>query len=101
MRQFLKSGSVRQAVGLEPIQPACAVKLMEAAAAYTQDLGLNPHREYAIIKPIFGDINPGICPQEFEPGKDGKLFYISDPHETMADSERIVDILTKKVGPVG
>jgi hypothetical protein len=96
-----KLGDFRQAEGLEPMQPACAVKLIEDAAAYAQDLGLSPHWEYATIKKIFGDINPGICPQEFKFGKDGKPRYISGPHETMADSERIVDILNKKLGPGG
>ena len=92
---------LRQKEGLEPIQPACAVKLVENAVAYARDLGLSPHREYAIIKKIFGDINPGICPQEFKFGKDGKPLYISGPNETMADSERIIDILNKRSGAGG
>jgi len=87
-----------QREALEPMQPACAVKLIEDAAAYAQDLGLSPHWEYATIKKIFGDINPAICPQEFKFGKDGKPLYISGPHETMADSKRIVDILNRKSG---
>lgn len=96
-----KVGDLRQAEGLEPIQPACAVKLVQNAVAYAQDLGLTPHWEYAIIKKIFGDINPALCPQEFKLGKEGKPRYISGPHETMADSERIIDILNKKLGPGG
>ena len=96
-----KVGDLRQAECLEPIQPACAVKLVQNAVAYAQDLGLSPHWEYATIKKIFGDINPAICPQEFKLGKDGKPRYISGPHETMADSERIIDILNKKLGPGG
>jgi hypothetical protein len=96
-----KVGDLRQAEGLEPIQPACAVKLVQNAVAYAQDLGLSPHWEYATIKKIFGDINPALCPQEFKFGKDGKPRYISGPHETMADSERIIDILNKKLGPGG
>jgi hypothetical protein len=94
-----RMGDLRQAEGLEPIQPACAVKLVEDAAAYAQDLGLTPHWQYAIIKKIFGDINPAICAQEFRFGKDGKPVYISGPNETKADSERIIDILNKNLGP--
>jgi hypothetical protein len=93
-----RMGDLRRAEGLEPIQPACAVKLIENAAAYAQDLGLSPHKEYGTIKKIFGDINPTTCPQEFRFGKNGKPLYISGPHETMADSERIIDILNKKLG---
>jgi hypothetical protein len=92
---------LRQKEGLETIQPACAVKLVEDAAAYARDLGFSPHREYAIIKRIFGDINAAICKQEFKFGKDGKPLYISGPNETMADSERIVDILNKRSGAGG
>jgi hypothetical protein len=94
-----KMRDLRQAEVLESIQPACAVKLIENAVAYAQDLGIRPHWEYAIIKRIFGDINPAICGQEFRFGKDGKPLYISGPHETKADSERIIDILNKKLGP--
>ena len=90
---------LRQREGVERIQPACAVKLIENAGAYARDLGFSPHREYEAIKKIFGDINPALCPQEFKFGKDGKPRYISGPHETMADSERIIDILNKKLGP--
>jgi len=92
---------LRQAEGLEPIVPACAVKLIEGAVAYAQDLGLSPHWEYATIKKIFGNIDPTFCPQEFKFGKDGKPLYISGPHETKADSERIIDILNNKLGPGG
>lgn len=35
------------------------------------------------------------------PGKEGKPFYISGPHETQADSERIIATLTRKLGPDG
>jgi hypothetical protein len=96
-----KAGDLRQAEGLEPIQPACAVKLIENAVAYARDLGLSPHTEYTIMKKIFGDINAANCQQEFKFGKDGKPLYISGLHETTADSERIINILNKKLGNGG
>jgi len=96
-----KMQGLQQDEGLERIQPACAVKLIENAMAYARDLGVSPHSEYAIIKKIFGDINPAICPQEFKFGKDGKPLYISGPNETMPDSERIIDILNKRSGAGG
>lgn len=47
---------------LEAIEPACAVKLIENAVSYARDLGFSPHREYAIAKRIFEDIDPASCP---------------------------------------
>jgi hypothetical protein len=84
---------------LEPMRPACVVKLIENAVAYAGNLGFHPHEDYAFIKRIFGDIDPAACPQEFVFGKDGKPFYISGPNETIGDSKRIVGILDKKLGP--
>jgi hypothetical protein len=86
---------------LEPMQPACAVKLIENAVAYARDLGFPSHKDYVFTKRIFGDIDPAACPREFEFGKDGKPLYISGPNETVADSKRIVGMLDKKLGAGG
>lgn len=64
-----------------------------------EGLGFHPHRDYLTTKGIFGSIDPSGCPEEFKFGKNGKPFYISGPNETRADSERIVDILKKNLGP--
>jgi hypothetical protein len=93
--------NLREAEGLEPIPPPCAVRLVENAAAYARDIGFSPHEEYTFTKKIFGDIDPASCSREFPFGKDGKPFYISGPNETSADPERIIGILNKKLGPEG
>jgi hypothetical protein len=85
--------------GAEHADPACTVKLIQEAVSYAEGLGFHPHRDYLTTRGIFGSIDPTTCSKEFEFGKDGKPFYISGPNETMADSERIVDILKKKLGP--
>jgi len=87
--------------GLKPVEPACAVKLIENAVAYARGLGLNPHPDYAFTKRIFGSIDSAACSQEFTFGKDGKPLYMAGPDDTEADSRRIMDILTKKLGPGG
>jgi hypothetical protein len=94
-------GRIREKENLQPVEPAFAVKLIESAAAYARGLGLNPHRDYALDKKIFADIAPAACPREFTFGKDGKPRYVAGPYETEADSRRIIDILTKKLGPGG
>ena len=88
-----------QEEGAEYADPARTVKLIEDAVAYAEELGFHPHKDYFTAKGIFGSIDPSACPEEFKFGKDGKPFYISGPNETMADSERIVGILKKNLGP--
>jgi len=85
----------------EYAEPACTVKLIKNAVAYAEGLGFHPHKDYLIVKGIFGSVDSATCPQEFEFGKDGKPFYISGPNETQADSERIIATLTRQFGPDG
>jgi hypothetical protein len=94
-------GEIRAREDLKPIEPTCAVKLIEAAAAYARELGLNPQADYLFAKRIFGNIDSAACSQEFTFGKDGKPFYMAGSHEPEAESRRIMDILTKKLGPDG
>jgi hypothetical protein len=94
-------GQMSAREGLNLVEPACAVKLIENAAAYARDLGLNPHRDYAFARRIFVNLDSAACSEEFEFGKDGKPRYVAGPHETEADSRRVIDILTKKLGPGG
>ncbi len=90
-----------QKEGLEPAMPACLVKLIQGSVAYAEGLGLHAHRDYFPVKNFFSAIDPAPCPREFEFGKNGKPFYISGPHETQADWERIIATLTRKLGPEG
>jgi hypothetical protein len=92
---------LRQKEGLERVEPEYAVKLVENAVAYAKDLGFNPHKDYRLVKKIFGSIDPSVCPSEFEYGKDGKRFYMSGPNQTEADSNKIVHTLNERLGPDG
>ena len=44
---------IREREGLKPAEPACAVKLIENAAAYARDLGLNPQRGLSLCQENF------------------------------------------------
>ena len=83
------------------IHHSCARKLVEEAAAYAKDIGFSPHKDYLKAKQIFGDIDPTACPTSFTFGKDGKPFYISGPNDTPAMSNKIIDTLTRRLGPNG
>jgi len=69
--------------------------------AYARDLGLDAHPDYAFARRIFADIDPAVCSRDFTFGQEGKPLYVSGPNETEADSRRIMDILSKKLGPDG
>jgi len=92
---------LKQNEDLERVEPEYALKLIEGAVAYAEGLGFHPHKEYPMVKKIFGNIDPSTCVSEFEFGKDGKPFYVSGPNATMADSDRIISILNERLGPDG
>jgi hypothetical protein len=88
-------------VELIEIPPECARKLVEGAVAYAKDLGFSPHPDYRIACQIFGDIDSNACETGFEFGYDGKPLYVSGPHETPGDIERILNQLERRCGPGG
>ncbi len=92
---------VELTASLSAVEPAYLVKLVKESVAYAKDLGFNPHRDYKKARNIFGDIDPNTCTETFEFGKDGKPLYISGPLESAAKVRRIVDQLTKRLGPDG
>jgi hypothetical protein len=81
--------------------PECIRKLVESAEAYAADLGFNPHPDYRSATKIFGDIDAGKCPMNFEFGKDGRPLFISGPNDTQAKCMKIMETLTKSRGPGG
>ncbi len=86
---------------LESIHPTCARKVIEGCADYGRTLGFKPHRDFALARKIFGDADPGVCPNTYEYGKDGKPFYISGPNESSAKVKKNIAKLTKKLGKDG
>lgn len=92
---------LKQNEDLERVEPEYALKLIEGAVAYAKDLGFHPHKEYPMLKRIFGNIDHGTCVSEFEFGKDGKPLFVSGPNQTEADSQRIINTLNERLGPDG
>ena len=92
---------LEQNENLEKVAPEYAAKLVENAVAYAKGLGFKPHEDYSMVKKIFGNIDPSLCPTEFEFGEDGKPFYVSGPNQTEADSKRIIHTLSERLGPDG
>lgn len=71
------------------IAPACARKLLHGVVAYANGLGLRPHKDYAGLERIFGDIDPQECDIEFEFGRDGQPLFIPGPHDDPAMIRRV------------
>lgn len=92
---------LEQKENLERVEPEYAVKLIENAVSYAEDLCFKPHKDYPTVKKIFGSIDPSVCPSEFEYGEDGKPFYVAGPNQTEADSKRIINTLNERLGPDG
>ena len=88
-------------VSYERVHPSCLRKLVEGAVDYARELGFAPHPDYARAVKLFGDIEAAPCPERYTYGKDGKPLYVSGPHETPAQSRKILDTLTRRLGPGG
>lgn len=85
----------------ERVHPSCLRKLVEGAVDYARQLGFAPHPDYAQAAKLFGDIEAAACPVRYAYGKDGKPFYISGPQESPTQSRRIIDTLSRRLGPDG
>jgi len=83
------------------LHPACARKLVEGAAAYAQQLGFLPAREYAAARRVFGSVRAADCSETFTYGKDGKPLFIAGPNDDEARVARVLRTLTAKLGPAG
>jgi len=84
---------------LDRVHPSCLRKLVEGAVHYARGLGFTPHSDYGRAAKLFGDVDAMACPVGYRYGKDGKPLYVSGPHESPAQSRRIIDTLTRRLGP--
>lgn len=83
-------------------EPEYARKLVEMAAAYALELGIEPHADYTIAKMIFGDVDASRCDANFQFGRDGKPLYIPVPSDNLSVQRRIMKQLEKHgKDPVG
>ncbi len=86
------------AASFSAIDPARARKLTEAAIAYADSIGFAPHPEYHKVAPLWGDIDPTACSEEFTFGLDGKPSYSAGPDDDTARQNEIFRRLCETVG---
>lgn len=93
---------VRERYELILVTPAELRQLVEGVVQYANDLGLEPHADYARIKPIFGAIDPSEAEKHFQfGGSDGKPYFNAGPNEGPERCQQIMGILEHTCGEGG
>ncbi len=91
----------QEAAPFRAVDPSYARKLLRDAAAYAASLGLRPHRGFASIEQLFGDVRAEDCTEEFAFGRGGKPVYMPGPTESTAQVLRRLEHLVERLGPDG
>lgn len=78
--------------------PEAARKLIEGAVEYARSAGIEPHRDYASARLIFGTIDASHCLTDFVFGKDGKPYFVAGPYDGPERVNKILQTLTDNVG---
>jgi hypothetical protein len=83
------------------VDPSYARKLLSDLAAWSQSIGFLPHRDFAVVEHIFGDVDADASDAVFRFGRDGKPVYIPGPNDTAAVVRRRIEQLEKHLGDDG
>ncbi len=83
------------------VDPSYGRKLLQEAVAYAQAIGFAPHRDYATVVGIFGDVSAEASDATFTFGRDGKPFYVAGPTETQAQIRMRMNHLLTHLGADG
>ena len=83
------------------VDPSYARKLLRDLAAWSQSIGFAPHRDFAAVERMFGDVSADASDAIFRFGRDGKPVYIPGPSETAPLIRRRIGQLQKYLGDDG
>ena len=83
------------------VDPSDARRLLRDLAAWSQSIGFAPHRDFAAVERVFGDVSADSSDAGFRFGHDGKPFYIPGPSESAAVIRRRIEQLQKHLGEDG
>jgi hypothetical protein len=62
------------------VDPGYARKLLRDLAAWSQSIGFAPHRDFAAVERMFGDVSADASDAVFRFGRDEKPVYIPGPN---------------------
>lgn len=85
----------------EPLEPACAKKLVLDAIAYARGLGLEPHADYVKASHVLTQIDASACSTTFTFGSEGKPLYIQGPYDSPVFVKRVMESLKKHAPDTG
>jgi hypothetical protein len=83
------------------VDPRDSRKLLRDLAAWSQSIGFAPHRDFAAVERIFGDVSADASEAVFRFGRDGKPVYIPGPNDTAPLIRRRIEQLQKCLGDDG
>ena len=83
------------------LQPSDARKLLRDLAAWSQSIGFPPHRDFAAVERIFGDVSADESEANFPFGHHGKPLYIPGPFDSPTLIRRRIEQLQKHLGSDG
>src|SRR5207245_3946444 len=83
------------------VDPGYARKLLRDLAAWSQSIGFAPHRDFAAVEWMFGDVSADASDAVFRFGRDGKPVYIPGPNDSAPLIRRRVEQLQKYLGDDG
>jgi hypothetical protein len=83
------------------VDPSYARKLLRDLAVWSQSIGFAPHRDFAAVERIFGDVSADASDAAFRFGRDGKPVYIPGPNDTAPLIRRRIAQLQKCLGDDG
>jgi hypothetical protein len=86
---------------MAPVDPSYARKLVRDLAAWSRSIGFAPHRDFAAVEQIFGDVNPEASDAVFGFGRDGKPMYIPGPNDAASVVQRRIEHLKRHLGDDG
>jgi hypothetical protein len=83
------------------VDPSYARKLLRDLAAWSQSIGFSPHRDFAAVERIFGDVNADASDAVFRFGRGGQPDYIPGPGDTDPVIQRRLAELRDHLGDEG
>ena len=77
---------------LVPIEPSYAGKLLWEVAAWAESIGVAPHRDFAAVERLFGDVSADACDASFQFGRSMQLHSLVEQLKTRfeADESKLI-----------
>jgi hypothetical protein len=86
---------------MDTVDPSYARKLLRDLAAWSQSIGFAPHRDFAAVERIFGEVDADASEAVFQFGREGRPVYFPGPSESTSVVQRRIVQLKKHVGADG